>query len=145
MSTLIFDSSDYANTNSIICDVDFLNNSKNNLKLNQSDLSCDVDYTKEAVRLEACKKRKKRYLAPLLFIGLEIGIVWVLLSIFNLTFDPREWFIVGVIIFFAVSFKRLYKMLEIYERSKNCPSPKEADNGTMTSHLSSVISHSFNT
>lgn len=61
------------------------------LKYKQEDLSCDLSWKdNHDDMIKMAGKRRKRLWTPLFYFLVELGIIWLLLSLFDLTFDIRE-------------------------------------------------------
>ena len=65
------------------------------------------------------ERRKKRMLIPMVYFMLEIIFVWLVLSLIQLKFDPRDWAIWSIGIFMILGAYSLSKTLHVYNRQKN--------------------------
>jgi len=65
------------------------------------------------------ERRKKRMLIPMVYFMLEIIFVWLVLSLIQLKFDPRDWAIWSIGIFMILGAYSFSKTLHVYNRQKN--------------------------
>ena len=73
--------------------------------------------------IEVKNRRRKRLIAPTLYFILEIGIIWLLISLFEMSFDMKEWLILSIVFFSGGTFSRLIKTINIYKRQKEFSDP----------------------
>ena len=65
------------------------------------------------------ERRKKRLVIPMVYFILEIIFVWLVLSLIQLKFDPRDWAIWSVGVFILFGAYAFSKTLQVYQRQKN--------------------------
>ena len=64
------------------------------------------------------ERRKKRLFAPAIFFALELVLIWLVISIPNMSYDIAEFNTISIIIMALFVFHRFSKMTHIYERNK---------------------------
>jgi len=65
------------------------------------------------------ERRKKRLVIPMVYFILEVIFMWLVLSLIQLKFDPRDWAIWSVGIFLLVGVYSFSKTLHVYQRQKD--------------------------
>jgi len=73
--------------------------------------------------IEIENRRRKRLIVPTLYFILEIGIIWLLISLFEMSFDIKEWLIISIVFFAGGTFGRLVKTINVYKRQKEFSDP----------------------
>ena len=64
------------------------------------------------------EKRRKRVFVPIVYMLAEIILIWILLSLLNISFNVQSWSVISYIILFVAVGYSLYKTVIIYERQK---------------------------
>lgn len=64
------------------------------------------------------EKRRKRVFVPIVYLLAEIILVWILLSLLNISFNVQSWSVISYMILFVAVGYSLYKTVIIYERQK---------------------------
>lgn len=65
------------------------------------------------------ERRKKRMFTPTVYFMVEMVLVWLVLSIIQVDFDPRNWRIWALIVISIFMLYSLAKTVHIYKRQKN--------------------------
>jgi ABC-type transport system involved in cytochrome bd biosynthesis fused ATPase/permease subunit len=64
------------------------------------------------------ERRKKRILTPIIYLLLEIILIWLILSIINISFDITSWSTLSHIVVLISFIYFSYKTYKIYQRQK---------------------------
>ncbi|CAA6810549.1 MAG: Unknown protein [uncultured Sulfurovum sp.] len=65
------------------------------------------------------ERRKKRLVMPFIYFIAESIFLWLVISLFQLEFDIREWHIVAIILLSLGVFYSIAKTIHIFQRQRN--------------------------
>ena len=66
-------------------------------------------------------RRRKRVFIPFIYFLLEVVAIWLVLSLFQVSFNVKSWSIFSMAIFAGVTLYSLSKMLTVYKRQRDYP------------------------
>jgi len=69
------------------------------------------------------ERRKKRVLVPAFYFLAEMMVLWLVLSLIQLKFNPLIWNTWAIFIFMLVVSYSIAKTIHVYRRQKNYPVP----------------------
>lgn len=64
------------------------------------------------------EQRRKRFLTPMIYMMSEIILVWLILSIINVSFNIMSWGILSYVVLSIGTVYSMYKTSLIYKRQK---------------------------
>ncbi len=64
------------------------------------------------------EKRRKRFFTPIIYMLAEITLIWILLSVVNLSFEIMRWEIWSYILWGFTTLYSAYKTYFIFDRQK---------------------------
>jgi hypothetical protein len=65
------------------------------------------------------EKRRKRYITPMIYLFAQLTLVWIVLSVVNISFDIQKWATWSYGVFFVIFTYLAYKTFHIYKRQKD--------------------------
>jgi predicted transporter len=65
------------------------------------------------------ERRHKRAFAPAIYFILELILMWLILTVWEVNFNPTDWKNLSQFIMFVFTIYALFKMIYIYNRQKN--------------------------